>query len=209
MSIGRTGDDKLVRRALGHGARLPDGGRHVRTSTPSAPLARPAVALAIATLLGIVPACQGAKSPSANSLVGKAAPEMAAGDAIGEGPKTLAEAKGKITVVDVWSVFCEPCRKSFPKYQALLEEKGDKLAVIGLTCDSADEAPADAIEKFASDTGAHFALVRDLAVCPRYDAPKMPTAYVIDAEGIVRFVHAGFDGSEIDMLSREIDELAK
>jgi peroxiredoxin len=47
-------------------------------------------------------------------------------------------------------------------------------------------------------------------VAERYDPPKMPTSYVLDQKGVVRYVHEGFEGAkDVARLRRELLELTK
>ena len=69
----------------------------------------------------------GAGAESGNSdgsLVGKPAPDFTAETVGGEGPKTVKEANGKVTIIDFWATYCGPCKKSFPKYQELVDQFG-------------------------------------------------------------------------------------
>ncbi|MBL8741199.1 MAG: TlpA family protein disulfide reductase, partial [Myxococcales bacterium] len=84
-----------------------------------------------------------ADGPTAAAGDGKAAAELVATYVTGEGPKTLAEAKGKVVIVDFWATYCDPCRKSFPKYQELVDQFGGELAVIAISVDE----PSDVDEQ--------------------------------------------------------------
>ena len=54
--------------------------------------------------------------------------------------QTVAGFKGKVVVVDVWSIYCIPCKKRFPHIVAL-HEKFEKsgLAVISLSSDDTED----------------------------------------------------------------------
>ena len=47
------------------------------------------------------------------------------------------------------------------------------------------------------------------SVAASYDLPKMPTSYVIDKKGVVRFVHDGYEDGDVARFSKELDELLK
>lgn len=66
-------------------------------------------------------AAAGAEGGAKSGLVGSPAPDFSAEPVTGSGPKTLGEAKGKVVILDFWGTFCEPCKKSFPKYQGLAD----------------------------------------------------------------------------------------
>jgi hypothetical protein len=40
-----------------------------------------------------------------------------------------------------------------------------------------------------------------------YKPPKMPTSYVVDKKGVVRFIHAGYQADEADVIAKEVEEL--
>lgn len=152
----------------------------------------------------------GAATPEAGGgLVGQKAPEISAEAITGEGPKTLGEASGKVVIVDFWATYCGPCKKSFPKYQEMKGEFGDDLAVIGVSVDDADEASADKLKEFASTTGAKFAIVWDKnkETAKKYNPAKMPTSFIIDKEGNVRHVHAGYEDGEEQKIADEVKAL--
>jgi peroxiredoxin len=150
--------------------------------------------------------CSGRSGPGAASsggdehpLVGVSAPSFELPAHQGGSQVSLSEGQGKVVIVDFWATWCEPCRDSFPAYQRLAERFSDKLVVIGV---SEDDEP-DGIAKFASETGAKFPLVWDdgKALSQKYSPPTMPTSYIIDKNGIVRFVHVGYksgDDAEIE-----------
>ena len=62
---------------------------------------------------------------------------------------------------------------------------------------STDEKRAD-MEKFLKKRPASFAVVRDAAqkLVAQADSATMPTSFLLDREGKVRFIHAGFRGNE-------------
>jgi len=150
----------------------------------------------------------GAESAADGSLVGKAAPDFTAEAVAGEGPKTVKEASGKVTIVDFWATFCGPCKKSFPKYQELVDQFGGDLAVIGVSVDESDTEKAK-FDEFIKTTGVKFSVVwdKDKSAAKLYSPPKMPTAFIIDKTGVVRHIHAGYGEGEEDKIADEIKAL--
>ncbi len=158
---------------------------------------------------------KGAETPSAGDCTvakGKAACELIAEHVGGEGPTDLAGASGKVVVVDFWATWCEPCKKSFPAYQAIVDQHEGKVAVIGVSVDDVDEKTAEDLEAFAKDNGdVSFPIVWDKtkATSGQYDPETMPTSYIIDQEGIVRHIHVGFKGDIHEKMQRDIEALLK
>jgi len=162
--------------------------------------------------LGLL-AC-GAGATGANSaadaehpLLGAAAPAFELDAPGGKQKVSLSEHAGKVVVVDFWATWCAPCKESFPVYQRLAQKFGSKLTVIGV---SVDEDPAG-IPKFAKETGATFPLAWDdgQITSKSYQPPTMPTCFVVDQTGIVRFVHSGFHSGEERAIESEIASLLK
>jgi cytochrome c biogenesis protein CcmG/thiol:disulfide interchange protein DsbE len=143
----------------------------------------------------------GASSASGNHpLVGNPAPDFSLPAQSGGKEASLASADGKVRLVDFWATWCGPCRASFPKYEALAKKYSSDVVIIGISED--DEA--DGIKDFAQQTGASFTLAWDKqkGVAASYHPESMPTSFIIDKKGLVRFVHAGFrDGDEGDIES--------
>jgi len=151
----------------------------------------------------------GAKSAAdeQHPLLGAAAPAFELATPDGKQKVQLASFAGKVVVVDFWATWCGPCHESFPVYQRLSQKFAGKVVVVGI---SVDEEP-NGIAKFAKETGATFALAWDdgQITSKSYQPPTMPTSYVIDASGVVRFVHSGFHSGEEQELEAELNSLLK
>ena len=156
------------------------------------------------------PAAGGSANDAAaagHPLLGAAAPAFEL-DAPGTKQKlSLSQFPGKVVVVDFWATWCAPCKESFPAYQRIAEKFAGKVAVIGI---SVDDDPAG-IPQFAKQTGAKFPLAWDdgQITSKSYEPPTMPTSYVVDQSGIVRFVHSGFRAGEEQAIESEISSLLK
>jgi len=141
--------------------------------------------------------------------VGKEAPEVK-GEAVGgDGPKSLAEGKGQVVIVDFWATFCDPCRKSFPAYQELVDKYAGDLAVIAVSVDDPEDVTADEVKQFADELGVTFSIVWDKSqeTAGVYKPPKMPTSYVIDKDGVIRHIHAGYESGEQAKIDEEVGAL--
>jgi thiol-disulfide isomerase/thioredoxin len=173
---------------------------------------RTALAAAIVVACSALPGCSkggasaGAESASGDehSLVGGPAPEFELAAENGKKPASLAAAKGKVVLVDFWATWCAPCKASFPKWEAL-SRKYDDLAVIGISED--DEK--DGIDAFVKETGATFAIGwdGDKSVASTYKPGTMPTAFLIDKNGLVRYVHPGFRAGDEKILDAKVKSL--
>ncbi len=146
---------------------------------------------------------KGPDSPAdTGGLVGNPAPDFKIKAVAGsESTISLKDLRGQVVLLDFWGTFCEPCKKSFPKLQALSRKyAGSGLRVIGISEDEDDDR--DKIPGFAEKYGAKFSLAWDgnKTIARRYKPETMPSSFVIDKDGIVRFAHVGFhDGEELEV----------
>lgn len=141
-------------------------------------------------------------------LIGSPAPEFTATPVTGEGPTTLKDASGRVVLLDFWGTFCEPCKKSFPKYQELMDQFGGDLVIIAVSLDDED-TKEEKLKEFVSQTGVKFAVVWDKqkTSTKAYNPRKMPTSFVIDKAGIVRHMHAGFETGDETKVGDEVKAL--
>jgi cytochrome c biogenesis protein CcmG, thiol:disulfide interchange protein DsbE len=173
----------------------------------------------LAGSVGVVSACGAAedegKGSSAASdkagLLGNPAPDFAVKPLGAKaGTVSLKSLRGKVVLVDFWGTFCEPCKKSFPKLQDLNTKYGaNGLQIVGISEDEADDK--DKIPGFASTYGAKFTLGgdEDKSIARAYKPETMPSSFLIDKKGVIRFAHVGYhDGEEVEV-EKEIRELLK
>lgn len=130
-------------------------------------------------------------------------PELTSGKKI-----SLAALRGKVVVVDFWASWCAPCKEEMPVLESLYKRfKDSGLVVVGV---SVDNEAANA-KKFLSSVKVSFPIVHDAGhtVADKFKPPRMPTSYVIDKAGKIRFVHAGFRKEDGKKLEEEIAKLLK
>lgn len=121
-----------------------------------------------------------------------------------KGPRMrLADFRGKIVLLEIWASWCPDCKVSFPAADRLYREFKDKgVEVIGV---NVDEQRKDA-ETFLKANPHRLTVVFD----PRFKIPDafgtigMPTSYVIDQRGMIRYTHEGYDENTDAAYRREI-----
>ena len=123
---------------------------------------------------------------------GDAFPDLAAFKLEGHLPEGM---KGKVVVVDFWASWCGPCKESFPAMNELQKKYSDRgLLIVAV---NVDEARKD-MDEFLKANPAGFAVVRDAAqaLVAKANVGTMPSSFILDRQGKVRFVHSGFHGDK-------------
>ena len=123
----------------------------------------------------------------------KMAPEYAFRDRTGTAVRFSAF-EGKVVVVNLWAMWCAPCKAEMPTLQALAKayEANEDLVVLPINVDATPEAAADA-RRFLDDH-APLPFYSDIRFQLPFEFPgkgKMPQTILLDREGRVRATFAG------------------
>jgi thiol-disulfide isomerase/thioredoxin len=102
---------------------------------------------------------------------------------------TLSELRGKTVLVNIFATWCGSCRAEAPHLVDVDNELGGQVVFVGLNLQETSKAVAGFRDDFSID----FPLVlnEDGALTKIYQPIGLPTSWIIDEEGVVRFVHAG------------------
>jgi thiol-disulfide isomerase/thioredoxin len=120
--------------------------------------------------------------------------------------------KSKVVLVDFWASWCGPCKQSFPALDELQKKYGEQGFVIIAV--NEDEKKSD-MDDFKKQHPVSFVIVRDAGadgkkLIEKVDVSSMPTSFLIDTTGKVRFTHSGFYGNKTkEEYAREIETLLK
>lgn len=110
---------------------------------------------------------------------------------------SIPSTSGKVVLVDFWASWCAPCKASFPTFNRLHDKYASKgLVIIGVGVD--DDAAK--YKEFAGKMGAKFHLVHDSAhkLAGQMGPSSMPTSYLVDRKGVIRYLHTGFRGAKTE-----------
>jgi peroxiredoxin len=171
-----------------------------------------AVVTALATMAAACggSASEGGGAATANAakheLLNNPAPDFAADSVNGKGKVSLSQWKGKVVLVDFWATWCEPCKKSFPK----LEELRVKYAASGFELAAiSEDDEANGVKEFGANYGAKFPLLwdKDKTIANKWHPPNMPSSFIVDKKGVVRFVHLGYHDGEEKEIETELKSL--
>jgi thiol-disulfide isomerase/thioredoxin len=118
----------------------------------------------------------------------------------------LASLKGKVVIIDFWASWCAPCKEEMPVLERLYKKyKSKGLVIVGV---SVDQDVAN-VRSFLKQLPVSFPIVHDgeHKVADRFKPPRMPSSYVVDRKGIVRYVHGGFRSEDAQKLETEVVSL--
>lgn len=153
------------------------------------------------------------------ALLGNIAPEFPAYDQWFPGkPRTFADMRGKVILLDFWAIWCQPCFDAFPSLIEWDQDfKREGLEIIGVTRYygevnglSADEQhEAEFLKGFRirERLPYDFVVAKGQAIQNLYGATALPTAVLIDRKGIVRHIEVGTSRSRLSELRSMILKL--
>lgn len=148
-------------------------------------------------------AAQGAQAVNAGAV----APEIGLSDLAGRGVQ-ISKLRGKVVLVDFWASWCAPCRQELPQLEQLYKKyRARGFEVLAINQDQSIEGA----RRFLGSVPLSFRVVHDRAktVANRYGPSKMPSSFLVDRKGIIRYVHAGFRSGDQATLERHILSLLK
>ncbi len=143
---------------------------------------------------------------SAEPLIERAAPAIALPKLAGPGHVNLADLKGKVVYVDFWASWCGPCRKSLPELNALYGELKDKgFEVLAVNLDETAALGSDFLKQHPVDYPVVFDGSKRLPDLYQVDA--MPTSFVLDQKGVIRYHHRGYRDGDINKVREVVSKL--
>ncbi len=134
-------------------------------------------------------------------------------DAAGK-PAKLGAWKGKWVVVTVGADWCKPCAKELPTWDKLAGELKGKVVFVAVDLDDDPAVGKKFHDKLKIRHMQRVYLPAEKSgVAASYGAATMPSTFVGDPKGVVRYVQAGFEGGDTDgeykKLKAELDKLVK
>jgi len=130
----------------------------------------------------------------ASSILNQKAPELVVEKWLTAKPKT----EGKFVLIDFWATWCGPCIRYIPTLNSFHEKFSDKLAIIGLSDEPAEDVEAFKIHKiqYAEAIDTKATLKNTLKVT------GVPHIILINPKGIV--IWEGFPSLEDHKLTEEV-----
>jgi thiol-disulfide isomerase/thioredoxin len=165
-----------------HGAKLTKAGDGVPlSSTPACE----ALSMRFQVLALLLPlSCAFGTACAKNLAVGQPAPPIEA-TLLDGSHFSLADARGKVVVLNVWATWCGPCRAEMPALETFYQaHRNDGLVVLAISAD--DRSDIDKVRAVMHDFTYPAAMVRDAKIGGYGRLWRVPLTFVIDRNGILR-----------------------
>ena len=135
---------------------------------------------------------------------GDTLPDLASFKLEGKLPENL---KGQVILLDFWASWCGPCKESFGAMEELSKKyKSQGLTIVAVSVDKKKEN----MDQFLKSARVSFSVLRDARqkLVAAADVKAMPTSFLIDRSGKIRFIHVGFHRDETPrQYVKEIEKL--
>ncbi len=103
----------------------------------------------------------------------------------------LSEQRGQVIMLNFWASWCGPCRKEMPYLEALYKKyKHLGFTVWGLNVDENSNNAKTLLDEIKVS----FPILFDPKnkIPEKYELEAMPSTYMIDRDGKIRFAHQGY-----------------
>lgn len=152
-------------------------------------------------------------------LLGEAAPELQLIDQYFPGErKTLADLRGKVVLLDFWATWCGPCLDAFPAMREWQQDFGPSgFVILGITryYGNAEGFPVDHpneidfLRRFRAAQGLtyDFLVAKDETNHKAFGATAIPTAAILDRNGVIRYLETGTNVSKLEEMRETIARL--
>ncbi len=129
---------------------------------------------------------------------------------LGGRPLSLRDLRGKVVLLDYWATWCGPCRMATPTLRALHQQFHRRgFSVVGMSMDQADTSAQ--VGPFVRAMHLTYPITLSPAANARaqsaYHANALPSQYLIDKKGIVRWSQAGYSPNEGKELTALVQKL--
>jgi thiol-disulfide isomerase/thioredoxin len=118
-----------------------------------------------------------------------------AADWLNSQPLTTADLRGRVVLVDIWTFGCWNCYRSFPWLNALEDRLADRpFSVIGIHSPEFDHERdrSRVLDKMAEFSLRHPVMLdNDFAFWRALNNRYWPAFYLVDKQGVIRYVHVG------------------
>jgi peroxiredoxin/tetratricopeptide (TPR) repeat protein len=136
-------------------------------------------------------------------IMNEPAPQFTLVDLLGKNV-SLSDYKGKVVIVDFWATWCGPCLDSFPAMKEAVEkyESTGKAKFLFLnTWENVEDKLKNASDFIKKNNYPFHVLMDDKnQVVSAFKVSGIPTKFIIDGNGNIRFKSVGFSGNTSEVV---------
>ena len=113
----------------------------------------------------------------------------------------------KLTVIDFWATWCQPCLRSIPEINSLfLEFKDEGVNFVGISIDGPRNQAK--LKPFVNSIGVEYTILRDVnsELMTEMNVSVVPTLLIIDQDGEIVFTHEGFRPGDDKHIRKSIEK---
>ena len=127
-------------------------------------------------------------------------------DAAGKSFK-LKSLKGGWVLVTVGADWCKPCAKELPAWDKLAPEFKDKVKFVAINiADDINDGKKFNAKLKLKNLHLVYMPADKSAVVAKYGSDNMPTTFVADPQGVIRYVRAGFEKGDVSGETKKMRE---
>jgi peroxiredoxin len=120
---------------------------------------------------------------------------------------SLSTFRGKVVIVNFWATWCGPCRREIPSLERLYQSRKEKgLEILAV---SVDRTSSSKVASFVTDYRMSFPVLLnpDGDVGQRYWAKAIPSSFILDKKGVIRWKIQGTIEWDVPQVVSKIDQL--
>ena len=122
----------------------------------------------------------------------------------------LSDLKGKVVLVNFWATWCAPCLMEFAEFpEKILEPfKDENFILIAISIGESKEKvnqKMDKMKKYGVDFNVGIDPTKE--IWDKYASGAIPKSFLIDKNGIIKYISIGNAEGNVDVLATEIRRL--
>ena len=156
---------------------------------------RIAAILAILSVVGFPGVSQAEGMGKDKFKTGDAAPDFTIPDLSGQNVQLSSFVGKKVVLLNFWGLRCGACLEEMPYLEKIWKKYADKgLVVLGVDTDGVDrQTVVDTLKEVKVAVGYPLLLDQEFKVTDVYTNFLVPLTIVIDKQGIIQYIHTGFE----------------
>lgn len=118
----------------------------------------------------------------------------------------LSEHRGEVIMLNFWATWCDACRQAMPTLNELYQLYRNE----GFTLFSVNvEEDLRKVKKELTKMQVTFPVLFDVTheVSKKYEVDDIPSTYIIDRDGNLRYIHRGLPPGYRDLFQKQVREL--